>query len=57
LKEQKMTTLHSMQEQCDSRGEELELGQIGECDECQAEREDYQVIGGLPIREAGRKPG
>lgn len=33
-----------MVERCDSCGEELEIGQIGECDECQAEREDSQAL-------------
>jgi hypothetical protein len=38
-----MTNLREMTEHCDSCGEELEIGQIGECDECQAEREDARI--------------
>ena len=38
-----MATLNDMVEHCDCCGEELELGQIGECDECQSERDDAQV--------------
>lgn len=38
-----MTTLKDMVEHCDSCGQELEPGQIGECADCQAEREDSQV--------------
>lgn len=38
-----MADLDDMIEHCDSCGEELELGQIGECDDCQHEREDVKV--------------
>ncbi len=38
-----MSTLKSMAEECHSCGEELEPGQIGECADCQAEREDARV--------------
>lgn len=42
--------LKDMVEHCDSCGEELEVGQIGECDDCQAEREDSQVNIDLPTK-------
>ena len=38
-----MANLLDMTEHCDSCGELLEVGQIGECDDCQAEREDARI--------------
>ncbi len=38
-----MATLDDMHEQCDECGTELEIGQIGECDDCQQDEMDYAV--------------
>lgn len=32
-----MSTLEDMHEECEECGVDLEVGQIGECDDCQAE--------------------
>lgn len=35
-----MANLEDMQENCEECGTELEIGQIGECDDCQHEHAD-----------------